>query len=70
MCKFGFWGLAMPCVEGLPEFRNCITVSILKMNDLEDAVFYSTGLVGMWNMVLCKAVFLILSGTMNPLQSL
>jgi hypothetical protein len=70
MCKFGFWGLAMPCVEVLPEFQNCITVNILKMKDLEDAVFYSVGLVGVWNMVLCKAVFLIISGTVNPLQSL
>ena len=70
MCKFGFWGLAMPCVEVLPEFQNYIIVSILKMNDLEDAVFYSIGLVGVLNMVLCKALFLILSGAVNPLQSL
>lgn len=75
MCKFGFWGLAKPCVEVHPEFQNCVTVNILKMNDLEDPVFYSIVLaaeirVGVWNMVLCKAVFLILSGTVNPLQSL
>ena len=25
------------------------------MNDLDDAVFYSIGLVGMWNIVLCKS---------------
>lgn len=66
-CRFGFWGLAMPCVEVLPEFQNYITVNILKMNDLEDAFFYSIGLVGVWNMVLCKALFLILSGIVNPL---
>jgi hypothetical protein len=64
MCKFSFWGLAMPCVEVLPKYQNCITVNILKMNDLEDAVFYSIGLAaeiraGVWNMVLCKAVLLI-----------
>jgi hypothetical protein len=60
----------MLCVEVLPQFQNCITINIVKMNDLEDAVFYSIGLVGVWNMVLCKAVFLILSGTVNPQQSL
>jgi len=70
MCTFGFWGLAMPYVEVLPEFQNYITFIILKMNDLEDAVFYSIGLVGVWNMVLCKALYLILFGTVNPLQSL
>jgi hypothetical protein len=70
MCKFGLWGLVMPCVEVLSEFQNCITVSILKMNDLEDTVFYSVGLTGVWNMVLCKAVFFIFSGSVNPLQSL
>ena len=57
------------------KLQKCITVNILKMNDLEDAVVYSIGLatdisVGVWNMVLFKAVFLILSGTVNLLQSL
>lgn len=72
VCNFGLWGLAMSCVESLPKFHNCITVSILKMSELEDAVCYSIGLavevrVRMWNLVLCKAVFLVLSGAANHL---
>ena len=57
MCKFGFWGLAMPCVEVLPEFGNCITVNILKMNDLEDALFYNVGLVGCGTWCFVKQYF-------------